>query len=135
MIDMESEIFDEVSHELREQFPEIYFTGEIVNAPPQFPCASLVEINNVTYRKTRTTETIEHHSELTYEVQVFSNKHSGKKKECREIANCIDEILCRLGFSRNMLNPISNLADDSIYRIVGRYKVIVDNQTHILHRR
>ena len=56
MIDMETEIFSEVSSKVREEFPEIYITGEYVKAPPSFPCVSLIEIDNATFRNSQTNE-------------------------------------------------------------------------------
>ena len=38
MIDMETEIFNEVSEKVREQYPDIFMTGEYVKTPPSFPC-------------------------------------------------------------------------------------------------
>ena len=37
MIDMENEIFNEVSAQVREQYPDIFMTGEYVKTPPSSP--------------------------------------------------------------------------------------------------
>ena len=50
MIDLETEIFNEVSVKVREKYPDIFMTGEYVKTPPSFPCVSLVEVDNATFR-------------------------------------------------------------------------------------
>lgn len=134
MIDIESEVFDTVSAKVREKYPQTFMTGEYVKSPPSFPCVSLVEADNANYRKTQTTDSMENHASLLYEVNIYSNKTKGKKAECKEIASLIDSELTRLGFTRTMLNPIPNEEDATIYRLVGRYKAIV-SKNNIIYRR
>lgn len=50
MIDMENEIFNEVSERVRAKYPNIFMTGEYVKSPSSFPCVSLVEADNATFR-------------------------------------------------------------------------------------
>ena len=125
MIDIETILFSEVSSEVRERYPQIFMTGEYVKSPPSFPCVSLVEVDNTTYRKTQTTESTEGYVALTYELNVYSNKTKGKKAECKEIIGFIDELLMKRNFTRIMLEPVPNQEDATIYRMVGRYKAIV----------
>lgn len=134
MIDAESEIFTEVSEKVREKYPKIYMTGEYVRQPPSFPCVSLVEIDNATFRNTQTTEGNENHVAVTYELNVYSNKTKGKKAECKEIASFIDEILSRMNFTRTMLEPVPDQEDATIYRMLGRYRAVID-KNHIIYRR
>ena len=125
MIDIETILFSEVSSEVRERYPQIFMTGEYVKSPPSFPCVSLVEVDNTTYRKTQTTESTEGYVALTYELNVYSNKTKGKKAECKEIIGFIVELLMKRNFTRIMLEPVPNQEDATIYRMVGRYKAIV----------
>lgn len=134
MIDVESEIFTMVSKEVRKNFPSIYMTGEYVPAPPSFPCASVVEADNTPLRRTQTTDSAENHATLLYEVNIYSNKKTGKKKECRAIAEVIDAVFDRLGFERIMLRPIDNVADATIYRMTGRYRAVVSRNKTIYRR-
>jgi hypothetical protein len=134
MIDAESEIFTEISTKVRAKYPKIFMTGEYVSAPPSFPCVSLVEIDNATFRKTQSTEGRENHVAVSYELQVFSNKKTGKKAECKEIASFVDELLMELNFTRTMLEPIPNAEDATIYRMLGRYRAVID-RNHTIYRR
>ena len=89
MIDMEDEIFGEVSEKLYEHFayecPNLFVTGEYVKSPPSFPCVSLVEVDNAVLRDSQTTEGTENHAAVMYELNVYSNKAVGKKAECKEL--------------------------------------------------
>lgn len=134
MIDIETEVFNTVSAKVREKYPKIFMTGEYVKSPSSFPCVSLIETDNQIYRNTRTTEQIENHAQVMYEVNVYSNKTKGKKAECKEIIGFIDTQLEKLGFTRTMLNPVPNEEDATIYRMVARYRAIVSKE-NVIYRR
>ena len=134
MIDMETEIFNEVSKKVRERYPYIFMTGEYSKIPPSFPCISLVEVDNAIFRNTQTTESMENHVEVTYELNVYSNRIKGKKAECKEIAGFIDKILIGLNFTRTMLEPIPNQDNATIYRMLGRYRAVIGKTNTIFRR-
>ena len=134
MIDVEKELFTLVATEVRKKFPRIYMTGEYVPAPPSFPCASVVEADNTPVRRTQSSDSAENHATLLYEVNIYSNKKAGKKTECRAIAAVIDEVFQRLGFERVLLRPVDNVADATIYRMIGRYRAVV-SENNVIYRR
>lgn len=133
MIDIESEVFDDVSKAVRNEYPNVYMTGEYVRVPPSFPCVSLIEADNQIYRNTRDSGHIENHVQVIYEVNVYSNKTKWKKTECKAIISLIDSRMESLGFTRIILTPVSN-AQDGIYRMVGRYRAIVSRDKTIYRR-
>ncbi len=134
MIDAETEIFSVIAEKARVEYPKLFMTGEYVKSPSSFPCASLVEIDNATFRNSQTTDLRENHVAVTYELNVYSNKKSGKKSECKAIAFYIDELLLRLGFTRTMLEPVPNEGDATIYRMLGRYRAVI-GKDHTIYRR
>lgn len=134
MIDIEAEVFTAVCEKLREQYPNIFMTGEYVKSPSSFPCVSLIETDNQSYLRTQTTECSENHAQVMYEVNVYSNKAKGKKAECKEILGLIDNVLASLGFTRVFYAPIPNELDATIYRIVARYRAIVSKE-NVIYRR
>lgn len=134
MIDIENEIFNEVSLKVREKYPNIFMTGEYVKSPSSFPCISLVEVDNSVYRNSQTSEGKENHVAVMYELNVYSNKTKGKKAECKEIIAFIDEMLTRFNFTRIMLEPIPNQDDATIYRMLGRYRAIISKNKTIYRR-
>ena len=134
MIDYENEIFNTVATVVRAKYPDIYMVGEYVKTPPKFPFVSLVEMDNQSYQRTEDSGSSENHVSVMYEVNIYSNKTVGKKTECKEIAAVIDEQMLALGFARTMLQPISNLDDATIYRMVGRYSAII-SKNKVIYRR
>lgn len=134
MIDIESEVFNIVSKATRAKYPKIYMTGEYVKSPPSFPCVSLIETDNQIYRNTRDSGTIENHAQVLYEANVYSNKTSGKKAECKAIIAFIDTQMEALGFTRTLMNPVPNEEDATVYRMVARYRAIVSKEKVIYRR-
>ena len=134
MIDFENDIFNTVATVVRARYPDIYMVGEYVKTPPKFPCVSLVEMDNQSYQRTEDSGSSENHASIMYEVNIYSNKTVGKKAECKEIAAAIDERMLALGFARTMLQPIPNLDDATIYRMVGRYSAII-SKNKVIYRR
>lgn len=133
MIDIENEVFTKVATELRSQFSTINIYGEDVRSPSSFPCVSIVEADNYTVKRTQDSGSNENHANLMYEVNVYSNKTSGKKSECKEILAVVDEIMLGMGFTRTMKNPVS-MDDATVYRMVTRYTAIVSRNQSIYRR-
>jgi hypothetical protein len=134
MINIEEELFSEVATDVRNVYPEIYITGEYVKSPPTFPCASIIEMDNTVYTKTQTSLCNENHCQVMYEVNVYSNKTIGKKAECKAIISLIDNKMLSKGFTRTMLQPIPNMDNATIYRIVARYTGVVSKNKQIFRR-
>jgi hypothetical protein len=134
MIDIENPVFDRVVTRVREVFPDIFMTGEYVKSPPSFPAGSLAEMDNSTRIETIDSGSNENHANVMYEVNVYSNKTTGKKSECKAIMALIDEEMLAMGFSRSTLTPVPNENDSTIYRMVGRYRATVSSDLKIFRR-
>jgi hypothetical protein len=78
-------------------------------------------------------QNVEKPVDILYGTNEF-NKKVGKKSECKAIAALIDEQMLALGFVRTMLQPIPNLDDATIYRMVGRYSAII-SKDEVIYRR
>lgn len=134
MINIENDVFDIVSKKVRSEYSDIYMSGEYVKSPPSFPAISLVEMDNTTLTTTQTSCENENHASLMYEVNVYSNKVTGKKRECKAIISLIDNEMIALGFTRILLQPIPNMDDATIYRMTARYKAVVSKDKTIYRR-
>ena len=134
MIDIENEIFTRIVTELRSRFPDINVYGEDVRTPSSFPCVSIVEADNYALTNTRDSGSNENHAVLMYEINVYSNRTSGKKSECKAIIALIDTEMTAMGFVRSTLTPIQNEYDSTIYRMVGRYRAAVSHDYKIYRR-
>jgi hypothetical protein len=134
MINVENEIFSAVAKAVRKEYPSVFISGEYIKSPSKFPFVSLIEMSNTAYDSTQSSGGLENHASLMYEVNVYSNKTSGKKSECKAIAALIDNELATLGFSRTMLQPIPNMDDATIYRMTGRYTAVISKDKKLYRR-
>lgn len=134
MINIEEELFSNIASRVRAVYPKVYIVGEYVKSPPSFPCVSLIEMDNSVYERTQTSDGDENHSQLMYELNVYSNKSTGKKAECKAIVSLVDEIMLGYGFTRTMLQPIPNMDDATIYRMLARYTAVVSKDKEIYRR-
>lgn len=126
MIDIESQVFTPIAHEVRSQFAGAFVTGEYVKAPSEFPHVSMVESDNYTSAGHRDTSNAERYSTVMYEINVYSNKATGKKSECRQIMALIDHMMYCRNFTRLSMTPVPNMEDATIYRITARYRAETD---------
>ena len=134
MIDIENEVFHRVATRVREQFPDIFMAGEYVSSPSSFPAVSLVEMDNSVRESTIDSGSNENHANVMYEVNVYSNKTTGKKSECKEIIALLDNEMTAMGFVRSTLTPVPNEYDSTIYRMVARYRGAVSTDHKIFRR-
>ena len=134
MIDIENAVFSTVAAKVRDQYPNISMAGEYVKSPSSFPAVSLVEMDNSVRTDTIDSGSNENHVNVMYEVNVYSNKTTGKKSECKAIIALIDKEMLALGFVRATLTPVPNMNDSTIYRMVGRYRATVSSDNQIYRR-
>ena len=134
MINVENEIFSIIAKSVRNAYPSLFISSEYIKTPSKFPFVSIMEMSNTAYVSTQSSGNLENHASLMYEVNVYSNKTSGKKSECKAIASLIDNEFAALGFSRTMLQPIPNMDDATIYRMTGRYTAVISKDNAIYRR-
>jgi hypothetical protein len=133
VIDIENQVYTPIATELRTSFPGISVSGEYVKAPSAFPHVSIVEQDNYLSTDHIDAGDTEKFATIMYEVNVYSNKTSGKKSECKSIMKVIDSFMYAKNFTRLSLSPIPNLENATIYRLVARYRAETDGTT--LYRR
>lgn len=136
MIDIESKVFTTVATALRDAYgaANIYVAGEYVPQPPRFPAVFIVEMDNSVDVRGRDTANIENFADVMYQVDVYSNKNTGKKAQAKEIIALADEQFAALGFTRTFLNPVQNLNDATVYRMTARYQAAVGRDETIYRR-
>lgn len=126
MIDIESWVYDPIAKALRTEFTGINVTSEYVRAPSEFPHTSIVESDNYTSTGRLDTADTERFATVMYEVNVYSNKASGKKSEARAILKKIDEMMYARNFTRIAMTPVPNMEESTIYRLTARYRAETD---------
>lgn len=129
MNSVENLVLTEVAKAVRAKFDKADIASEYVRQPSQFPHISIVESDNYVFTEGLDTSDEERYSTNVYEINVYSNKTSGKKTECRKIMGIIDDIMYKLNFVRTAMTPVPNLEDATIYRITARYRAVTDGTT------
>lgn len=124
MIDIENDVFDKIYTKVMAKYPEANITSEFVREVSTFPHISVVEISNTVYRNASELSRIECMANITYEINVYSNELIEKKQQCKDIIALIDETMASMGFMRTFLNPVQNMEDATIYRMVGRWTIL-----------
>lgn len=124
MIDIENVIFTKLATVIRASYPAASVYGEYVEIPAAFPCVTIVEADNKVYESTRDLDGIEHHAQIMYEVNVYTNDSNGKKSKAKDIASIIDAEMSALLFTRTFRGQTPNI-DRTIYRITLRYQGVV----------
>lgn len=129
MVDVENLVIDSVDKALKSSGFKVKVVSTPEPVPSVFPTVSIYEADNRSYRKTHDGVPKEHHVEVMYAVDVYSNKRVGAKEEAKDIFSCVDDTLQSFKFTRTAKIPDSN-KDKSIYRITARYEaVIAEGQT------
>lgn len=124
MISLENYIVNEITNTLATEYPSAKVGSEYTRTSAVFPYVQVVEIDTSVFQRATTLSRIENMATIVIEIQFFSNKKSGKKAECKELAEIVDEIMENNGFMRMMLNQVQNYEDATIYRMVGRWQKI-----------
>lgn len=124
MITIENIVTDEIITALATAYPSATVGSEYTRTTARFPYVQVVEMDNSVLESASTLSTIEVMATLTYEIQIFSNKKSGRKAECKALAAIVDDVMESLGFYRIMLNQVLNYEDATVYRMVGRWRKI-----------
>ena len=124
MIDIETKILSVVRDAVLAQYPNASVYGEYVEVPDSFPCVTVTEETNYTYTRSLDAELGEHHAELQYAINVYSDKQSGAKLEAKKILDIADNAMQGLRFYRTMSRQVPNV-DRTIYRVLARYHAVV----------
>lgn len=131
MIDIENMLFTKVKKAL----PKTVKTGAMyAKSQSEFPYVTLVVVDNTVYESFINSARIENAVDIMVEVNVFSNKISGKKEECKKLMKTVDETLSGLNLVRTFCQPTPNLEDATVYRMTARYRAVVDKKLNIYRR-
>lgn len=130
MIDIENKVLSVVRDAVLAQYPTASVYGEYVEVPASFPCVTVTEDTNYTYVYTKDEQLAEHHAEVQYAVNVYSNKQTGAKLEAKAIMNIADNAMQGMRFWRTMTRQVPNV-DRTIYRLIARYRAVVGEPTQV----
>ena len=130
MLDAESVIFTAVAKAVKEKFDGVRCYPEEVNTPSSFPCFTLVESSNTTYRQSITADNKENHVDLLFTANTYSNLASGAKQQCKEMMDVIDGVMRSYGFVRTVNEQMPNY-ERTISRRTARWRGILGADGYI----
>ena len=125
MIDIEAKIYSPIRTALMNAYDGIFVTSEPTATSAKFPAVSIVQEDNYMSINKLDNSGTERFATLMFQVDVYSNKASGRKSQCKDIMNTIDTMLFALNFTRLSLVPIP-MANEGYYRLTARYRVETD---------
>ncbi len=134
MIDFANETFTTVATAVRNAHPGTTVASEYTRKPSQFPAVTVEEISNVMVDHLEDSSNEERFAGVTYRIQVFSNKQSGKRTEARTIFATVDAELRRLGFRRVTYTTIPEIYESTIYNINATYEAVVSAAGYVYKR-
>ena len=134
MTDFESQIFTFLAVPLRDKFPGIYIAGEYVKSPPKFPAVFISEAENTLFRRSSGSGNPESHAALRYDVDVYSNKTTGKKSEAKAILAEISDLMQSINFQRIAMTPVPNEADSTIFRYHAKFRAVIGSDGTLYRR-
>lgn len=124
MIDIENLVVDKVFRAVSTAFANAVCYSEYVEVPAAFPCVTLYEADNRSYRPSDDEQLSDHQVHVMYECNVYSDKTDGKKAEAKQIADIVDSTMQSMKFTRTMRSQIPNV-DRTIYRVTMRFEAVV----------
>ena len=128
MIDVENEVYTRIVDVLRTEFPGINTASEYVRSPSAFPHVSITQSDSYPTPGKQDGGLLENMVTAMFEANVYSNRSSGRKSECKRIMNTIDTLLYAMNFRRLAMTPVPNMEDATIYRLTSRYVVVTDGK-------
>lgn len=134
MLDFVNEIFTTVANAVRDNHIGTTVTGEYTRKPSKFPAVTLDEIANVMVDKLEDSSNEEKFAGVTYRLQVFSNKESGKKAEARAIFATADAEMRRMGFRRVTYATTPEIYDSTVYSIFATYEAVISAEGNVYAR-
>lgn len=134
MLDYNNEIFTTVAKVVRNNHIGVTVTGEYTRRPSKFPAVTLDETQNVMVDRLEDSSNEEKFAGVTYRLQVFTNKQSGKKAEARAIFATADAEMRRMGFRRVTYTTTPEIYDSTVYNITATYEAVVDAAGYVYKR-
>ncbi len=134
MLDYMNEVLTAVAKAVREAHSGTTVSGEYTRTPSKFPTVTLDETQNVVVDYLEDSSNEERFCGVTYRLQVFSNKQSGKKAEARAIFATADAKMRSLGFRRVTYTTTPEIYNSTIYSITATYEGVVSAYGYVYKR-
>jgi len=134
MIDVNNEVFTAVAEAVRYGHIGTTVIGESLRTPSKLPTLTLDETQNVMVDSLEDSSDEEKYAGVTYRLQVFSGKTSGKKAEARAIFATADSVLRKMGFRRVTYTTTPEIYDSTVYNITATYEAVISSAGYVYKR-
>ena len=132
MIDYSNEIFTKIANAVwKIHGKETQVIGEYVATPKRFPCVTVDEILNIPSQKDNRKEKFVN---VTYRVQVFSNKTRGKRAEARQIFHTVSDAMYELNLIGKTYTTLPEVYNSEIYQIKATFEATIRDDGTIYRR-
>jgi hypothetical protein len=132
MIDYSNPIFNRIAQKVWEVHGKsVKVVGEYVDTPKEFPCVAIDEIYNI---PTELDSGEPKYAAVTYRVQVFSNKRSGKRAEAREIYSTVADEMYSINLMGKTYTATPDVYNANIYQIRGTFEGAIRKDGMIFRR-
>lgn len=128
MIDIESKVYSPIATALKSAYSNIFVTSEPTPIPEKPLVVGIVQMDNYMSINRLDNSGRERYSTLMFQVDVYSNKQTGKKSQCKEVMNVVDKMMFDMNFTRLSLTPIPS-PETGYYRYTARYRAETDGET------
>lgn len=128
MKDIEPLVFDEFSTYILAEYPNMDIRDEILMTPETFPMVCVEEISNATDQTTIDSSSNENYANVGYEVRVYVNPISGKRRQARKIMAYADAWFINKGFIR-INSSFIFFNDGTKMQFICQYTAKTDGET------
>lgn len=128
MIDIEAKVYSPIATALKAAYSNIFVTSEPTPISEKPLVVGIVQMDNYMSINRMDNSGRERFSTLMFQVDVYSNKQTGKKSQCKEVMNVVDKMMFDMNFTRLSLTPIPS-PETGYYRYTARYRAETDGET------
>ena len=104
-----------------EENENCYVTSRRERIPRAMPCVCLYELNRQRTQRYATLANDDNQYESTYEAQIYCDEINGSMLKAYEILGIVESAFKKLGYFETFCQPLDNMADASISRILARF--------------
>lgn len=133
MNDIENQINTLVYTVVSPTYPNAKFESFLNLSPSVFPCVCVEMLDPTTRISALDSSGVEKYTNVTFEINIFTNDATGKKQAAKDIFKLVDNAMFRMGFARTTYVP-NGLDQGTKYRLLVRYQAAVDQYNRIYRR-
>lgn len=133
MTDIENIIINRIDNALETAGFADILGSTYQDVPASFPWVFFEQSDSYEHVNQHNSSRTNNHDTVVFEADIYSNKISGAKGECKDILKVIDAEMVSLGFSRTMAQPMRPTSDLYKARMFVRYRGVVDSNKYIYH--